>query len=163
MQQNWKVVCACVKPSLLIMCVTSNDVKCVTCLLQDQSDGYQLLVLAPLCELLGPFATSSGLNPTGTPFVTCFACSMSETCMFDMFGSILSLGTGEGMRRMVQLALKRARASAPVQIRVIQPSRDSDDRRLERLRMDTFDRNDDAQDYENDDDVSRMTINSERG
>lgn len=67
------------------------------------------------------------------------------------------------MRRMVQLALKRARVSAPVQIRVIQPSRDSDDRHPERLRMDTFDRNDDAQDYENDDDVSRMTIDSERG
>lgn len=72
--------------------------------------------------------------------------------------------TGEGMRRMLQLALKRARASAPVQTRVIQPSRDSDDL-PERLRMDTFDRNDDAQDYEDDDDVSRsrMTIDSERG
>ncbi|GAB9463475.1 hypothetical protein Gpo141_00000933 [Globisporangium polare] len=105
------------------------------CSTQEQSDGYRLLVLAPLCEFLGPFATSSGVNPTG-----------------------------EGMRRMLQLALKRARASAPVQTRVIQPSRDSDDL-PERLRMATFDRNDDAQDYEDDDDVSRsrMTIDSERG
>lgn len=59
------------------------------------------------------------------------------------------------MRRMLQLALKRARANTPIQSRIIQPSRLSNER-SERLGLDTF-RNDDAQDYEDDDN------NSERG
>lgn len=32
---------------------------------QTQTSGYRLVVLAPLCELLGPFATTTGLNATG--------------------------------------------------------------------------------------------------
>uniref|UniRef100_K3WB67 Uncharacterized protein n=1 Tax=Globisporangium ultimum (strain ATCC 200006 / CBS 805.95 / DAOM BR144) TaxID=431595 RepID=K3WB67_GLOUD len=58
----------------------------------DERDGYRFVAVAPFCELLGPFVTTSGLS-----------------------------ATGEGMRRMLQLAIKRLRATAPLRICVIQP------------------------------------------
>ncbi|KAF1322402.1 hypothetical protein FI667_g11299, partial [Globisporangium splendens] len=58
----------------------------------DERDGYRFVAVAPFCELLGPFVTAPGLS-----------------------------ATGEGMRRMLQLAIKRLRATAPLRICVIQP------------------------------------------